>query len=128
MRFMMLMRPGGYADAPADALRDAGTIAAMARYNQELRRAGVLLSLDGLHPPALGVRVSFEDGRPRVTDGPVSEAGEAVGGYWIIDVASKADAVDWARRCPAGAGSVVEVRQVQELTEFPLELQKAAGW
>ncbi|MGE0354931.1 MAG: YciI family protein [Gemmatimonadales bacterium] len=128
MRFMMLMLPRGYAAAAPGTLPDAAAVAAMARYNQELRRAGVLLSLDGLHPPATGARVSFAGGKPRVVDGPFPEAGEVVGGYWIIDVASKAEAVDWAGRCPAGEGNVIEVRQIQELTEFPRELQKAAGW
>jgi hypothetical protein len=117
MRFMMLMIPQDYADAmPPDDEVDA-----MARYNQTLKEAGVLLALDGLTPPSAGVRVAFSSGRPVVTDGPFAEAKEALGGYWVIDVRSRAEAIEWASRCPASDGDVIEVREVQEGAVFPAE-------
>jgi hypothetical protein len=99
----------------------------MTKYNEALTKAGVLLALDGLHPPSVGTRVSFSGGKPRVTDGPFAEAKEVIGGYWLIQVKSKAEAVQWASRCPAGDGDVIEVRQVQEMSDFPPDVQKAAG-
>lgn len=127
MRFMMLMIPGGYGSAAPSALPPAERVAEMMKYNEELRKAGVLLALDGLHPPSAGVRVSFSGGKPTVTDGPFSEAKEVVGGYWMIQVKSKAEAVEWASRCPGSDDEVIEVRQVRELTDFPPEFRKAAG-
>src|SRR5881296_2804890 len=106
MRFMMLMIPKGYEKAEAGA---------------------VLSALDGLHPASNGARVSFSGGKPRVTDGPFTEAKELLGGYWMIQVKSKQEAVEWASRCPAQDGDVIEVRQVQEMSDFPPEVQKAAG-
>lgn len=125
MRFMLIMLPGGYDRAPADAMPTAEHVAAMSRYNETLQRAGILLGLDGLHPPAAGSRVSFKGGKPTVTDGPFAESREAVGGYWMIQVRSREEAIEWARRCPALDNEVVEVRQVQELADFPSEVQAA---
>jgi hypothetical protein len=105
---------------------DVKMVEAMTRYNQSLKEAGVLLALDGLHPPSMGARVSFAGGKPTVVDGPFSEAKEVLGGYWVIQVRSKAEAVEWAKRCPAGDGNVIEVRQVQEMSDFPADLQEAA--
>jgi len=96
-------------------------------YNESLQKAGVLLSLDGLHPPSMGARVSFSDGKPTVTDGPFAEAKEVLGGYWIIQVGSKREAIEWASRCPAQDNEVIEIRQVQELADFPEDVQKAAA-
>jgi len=127
MRFMMIMLPGGYADASADAEPTPEAVAAMAKYNDALHEAGVLLAMDGLHPPATGARVSFAGGKPKVTDGPFAEAKEVVGGYWMIDVKSKGEAVEWASRCPASENEVIEVRRVFELEEFSPEVQAAAG-
>ncbi len=126
MRFMMLMIPGGYATAAPDAMPSAEAVEAMMKFNKGLAQAGVLLSLDGLHPPSSGARVSFKGGKPTVTDGPFSEVREVVGGYWMIDVRSRAEAIAWARRCPAGETDVIEIRQVHEMSEFPEEVQKAA--
>ena len=123
MRFMMLMIPGGYADAKPGTLPDPADVAEMMKYNDELHRAGILLSIDGLHPPSEGVRVSFRGGRPKVTDGPFAEAKEVVGGYWMIEVKSQAEAIDWARRCPAGADDIIEIRQVHELADFPEDIR-----
>jgi hypothetical protein len=127
MRFMMLMIPKGYETAEPGAMPDAEAVAAMMRYNEELQKAGVLLALDGLHPPSMGARVTFAGGKPEVTDGPFAEAKEVVGGYWMIDVTSKTEAVEWARRCPASANEVIEVRQVQEFEDFPADVQEAAA-
>ena len=74
----------------------------MMKYNEALQKAGVLLALDGLHPPSMGARVSFPGGKPKVTDGPFAEAKEVLGGYWMIQVKSKEEAIEWASRCPAG--------------------------
>jgi hypothetical protein len=126
MRFMMLMIPGGYATAAPDAMPSAEAVAAMMKYNEELKKAGVLLALDGLHPPATGARVSFKGGKPTVVDGPFAEVKEVLGGYWMIDVRTRDEAIEWARRCPAGASDVIEVRRVHELSEFPEDVQKAA--
>ena len=127
MRFMMLMIPKGYEKAAPGAMPDAKAVAAMMKYNESLQKAGVLLALDGLHPPSMGARVSFSGGKPRVTDGPFAEAKEVLGGYWMIQVKSKVEAVEWASRCPASDNEVIEVRQVQEMSDFPADVQKAAA-
>ena len=127
MRFMLLMLPKGYAQAAPGAMPDAEAVAAMMKYNEALQKAGVLLALDGLHPPSMGARVSFAGGKASVTDGPDIEAEEVLGGYWMIDVKSKAEAVAWASRCPAARNEVIEIRQVQEFADFPDDVQKAAA-
>jgi hypothetical protein len=124
MRFMMLMIPKGYEKAAPGTMPDAKTVAAMMKYNEELKKAGVLLALDGLQPPSMGARVSFADGKPRVTDGPFTETKEVVGGYWMIQVKSKEEAIEWASRCPASDSDVSEVRQVHEIADFPPEVLK----
>jgi hypothetical protein len=115
MRFMMIMIPNvseeNWAPSPE-------AIATMGKFNDELDRAGVLLSLDGLQPSSKGARVSFGSGKPSVTDGPFAEAKELIGGYWLIQARSKEEAVEWATRCPAQDGDVIEVRQVYELSDF----------
>ena len=126
MRFMMLMIPRGYQTAEPGAMPDAAAVAAMMKYNESLQKSGVLLALDGLHPPSMGARVSFAGGRPKVTDGPFAEVKEVLGGYWIIQVKSKEEAIEWASRCPASENEVIEVRQVQEMSDFPPDVQKAA--
>lgn len=127
MRFLMLMIPKGYEQAEPGAMPDADAVAAMMEYNRALQDAGVLLALEGLHPPSMGARVSFAGGKPLVTDGPFAEAKEVVGGYWLIDVASREEAIAWATRCPGSENEVIEVRQVQELEEFPADVQAAAA-
>ena len=97
------------------------------RYNHAVHDAGVLLALDGLHPPSMGARISFSGGRPKVTDGPFAEAKEVVGGYWMIQVKSKEEAIEWACRCPASGNEIIEVRQVQEFADLPADVQEAAG-
>jgi hypothetical protein len=127
MRFMMLMIPKGYEKAKPGAMPDARAVAAMMKYNEALRDAGVLITLDGLHPPSMGARVSFSGGKPIVTDGPFTEAKEVLGGYWMIRVNSKEEAVAWASRCPVSDNELIEVRQVQEFEDFPIDVQKAAA-
>ena len=118
MRFMMLMIPLGYETAAPDVQLDPERVKSMMKYNEALKEAGVLIALDGLHPPSMGARVSFATGKPIVTDGPFTEAKEVLGGYWMIDVKSKAEAVEWARRCPMMEDAVIEIRQVQEMEDF----------
>jgi hypothetical protein len=127
MRFMMLMIPKGYESAEPGAMPDAEAVSAMMKYNEALQEAGVLLALDGLHPPSMGARVSFAGGKPVVTDGPFAEAKEVLGGYWMIEVGSKEEAIEWAKRCPASANEVIEIRQVQEMDDFPEDVQQAAA-
>jgi hypothetical protein len=126
MRFMMIMIPSHIEEAEwGPKPRD---VAVMSKYNEELTKAGVLLSLDGLHPTSKGARVSFPGGKATVTDGPFSEAKEVVGGYWLIQAKSKEEAVQWATRCPVvDEGAVIEVRQVYEMSDFPPEVREAAG-
>ena len=127
MRFMMLVIPKDYETAGADFVPPAELVAKMTKYNESLTKAGVVLGMDGLTPPAKGARVAFSGGKPRVIDGPFAEAKELVGGYWMIQVKSKEDAVEWAKRAPMLDGDIIEVRQVQEIEDFPPDVQKAAG-
>jgi len=127
MRFMMLMIPKGYETAAPGTVPDAKAVEAMMKYNEQLQKAGVLVSLDGLHPPSMGARVSFSKGKPMVIDGPFAEAKEVLGGYWMIRVNSRAEAIEWAKKCPGGDNEVIEIRQVQEMEDFPADVQKAAA-
>ena len=126
MRFMMLMIPLGYETAAPDVQLDPERVKSMMKYNEALKEAGVLIALDGLHPPSMGARVSFATGKPIVTDGPFTEAKEVLGGYWMIDVKSREEAIAWAKKCPASENEIIEIRQVQEMTDFSEEVQQAA--
>ncbi len=135
MRFMMFMIPPEYqpnasphqkADANFAPPKEA--MEAMMKYNEQLAEAGILISLDGLHPLLKGARVRYRGGKTTVIDGPFAEAKEVVGGYWMIDVKSKEEAVEWAKRCPAvkaDSGAVIEIRQIFEMSEMPADVQKA---
>jgi hypothetical protein len=127
MRFMMLMIPLGYETAPPKIDLDPERVAAMMKYNKALKDAGVLITLDGLHPPSAGARVSFASGKPVVTDGPFTESKEVLGGYWMIDVASREEAIAWAKKCPGSQNEIIEIRQVQEMSDFSEEVQQAAA-
>jgi hypothetical protein len=127
MRFMMLMIPQGYENAAPGTMPEADAVAAMMKYNEELQKAGVLVALDGLHPPSMGARVSFAGGKPKVTDGPFAEAKEVLGGYWMIQVGSREEAIEWAKRCPGSDNETIEVRQVMEFDDFPTDVQQAAA-
>jgi hypothetical protein len=96
-------------------------------YNKSLQKAGVLLALDGLLPPSTGARVAYTDGKATVTDGPFAEAKEIIGGgYWIIQVRSREEAIEWAKRAPMSNHEMIEVRQIFETADFPADVQKAA--
>lgn len=127
MRFMMLVIPKGYEKAEPTQQPDPKQVEQMMKYNEDLAKAGVLLSLDGLQPPSAGVRVSFVGGKPKVTDGPFSEAKECVGGYWMIQVKSKDEAIEWAKRAPMSDNEIIEVRRVQEMEDFSPEVRAAAA-
>jgi len=127
MRFLMLMIPKGYDTAKPGTMPDAKAVAAMMKYNDSLQKAGVLLSLDGLHPPSMGARVTFAGGKPRASDGPFTEAKEVIGGFWMIQVKSKEEAVEWASRCPAAETDTIELRQVMEMTDFPADVKDAVS-
>ena len=127
MRFMMLMIPKGYESAAPGTVPDAKAVEAMMKYNEALQKAGVLLALDGLHPPSTGARVTFPGGKAKVTDGPFAEAKEVLGGYWIIDVKSREEAIEWAKRCPGSENETIEVRQVQEMADCPADVQTVAA-
>ena len=126
MRFMLLVIPAGYTTAAPDTVPSADAVEKMMRFNESLQQAGVLLALDGLHPPSSGARVYFDTGAPVVVDGPFAEAKEVLGGYFMLQVKSRAEAVEWARRCPLNKGDILEVRQVQEMEDFPADVQEAA--
>jgi hypothetical protein len=121
---MVLMYPSEKAET--GAMPDAKLVEAMTKFNEDLAKAGVLLSLDGLHPTSKGARITFTDGKPVVTDGPFTESREIIGGYWMIQVKSKEEAVEWCKRIPARDARKVELRQVFEMADFPADVQKAA--
>jgi hypothetical protein len=124
MRFMMIMFPSGYENAGPGTLPDLKAMETMREYNKRLQKAGVLLALDGLTPPSMGARVTFKSGKSKVTDGPFTEAKEVVGGYWMIQVQSREEALEWASRIPGSDNEMVEVRRVMEITDFPADVQK----
>jgi hypothetical protein len=126
MRFMMLVIPKGYEKAAPETMPDAKRVAEMMKYNESLQKAGILLSLDGLQPLSSGARVSFKGGKAKVTDGPYAEAKEVIGGYWMIQVKSRAEAVEWATRAPMSDDEMIEIRQVHEFEDFPADVQEAA--
>ncbi|HUQ89919.1 MAG TPA: YciI family protein [Vicinamibacterales bacterium] len=127
MRFMMLVIPKGYDTAEADRMPDAESVRKMMKYNEDLANAGVLLSLEGLKPPSAGVRISYAGATPKVTDGPFAEAKECVGGFWMIQVKSKEEAIEWAKRAPMSRGEIIELRGVHEMQDFPADVQAAAA-
>lgn len=127
MRFMMLVIPQDYEKAAADTTPAAKDVEKMMVYNQALQDAGVLVSCEGLHPPSSGARVRLGAGEPTVTDGPFAESRECIGGYWMINVASREEAIAWARKVPAVEPMQIEIRQVQEMDDFPEDVQQAAA-
>jgi hypothetical protein len=126
MRFMMMVIPKGYESAAPDTVPTAKEVARMQEYNQSLQKAGILLALDGLFPPSTGARVSYASGKATVTDGPFAESKEVVGGYWIIQVRSREEAIEWAKRAPMSDNEVIEVRRIFEMGDFPKDVQEAA--
>jgi len=125
MRFMMLMYPGPQAET--GVLPDERVFAEMMKYNEELQKAGVLLALDGLQPSSKGARLTVKGGKKSVVDGPFSEAKELIGGYWMIQVRSRDEAVEWLKRVPLQDDTArVELRQVYEMTDFSPKVQELA--
>jgi hypothetical protein len=118
MRFMVLVKADEAAES--GALPSAADLAAMGRYNEELIKAGVLLAGEGLLPSSKGARVKFSDGTPTVIDGPFTEARELVAGFWLLDVKSKEEAIEWVKRVPCtdGVETSIEIRQVFEGEDF----------
>ncbi|MFZ2174722.1 MAG: YciI family protein [Rhodococcus sp. (in: high G+C Gram-positive bacteria)] len=131
MKYMLVMRATDQAiEGSADANFDE-IVTAMGRYNESLIKAGVLLAGEGLAAPEEGFVVDFDSDTPLVSDGPYGETKELFSGFWIIQTASKAEAVEWAKRCPLGPGTKLEVRRVTEMEEFDQNneyIQKEAGW
>lgn len=123
MRYMMLMIPKGYESAGPELDLPVDAVEKMMKYNDDLRAAGVLVAMEGLHPPSTGARVSFATGAPVVTDGPFAEVKEVVGGFWIIDVPSLQDAIEWAKRCPGSPNETIELRRIQEMDDYSNEVQ-----
>jgi len=125
MRFMMIMFPKDYENAKRGWVPDLKSMEVMGKYNEQLQKAGVLLALDGLTPPStMSARVTFKSGKSKVTDGPFTEAKEVVGGYWIIQVKSREEALEWASRIPGSDDEMVEVRRLFEITDFDPEVQQ----
>ena len=120
MRFMMLVKASK--NSEAGMMPDDSLIAAMTKYNEEMAKAGILLDLAGLQPSSKGARIKFSDGRPTVVDGPFTGTKELIAGYWLIQVKSKEEAIDWAKRAPSphgeGAEGEIELRQLFELEDF----------
>ena len=126
MRFMIMVIPKGYETAAPDAVPSAEAASKMTEYNKSLQKAGVLLAIVGLFPPSAGARISYTDGKAMVTDGPFAEAKETIGGYWIIQVRSREEAIEWAKRAPVSHQHIIEVRRIFETSDFPADVQKAA--
>jgi hypothetical protein len=120
MRFMMLVKANK--DSEAGVLPSKELVAAMGKFNEEMVKAGVLLAAEGLHPSSKGTRISFSGGKRTVTDGPFPETKELIAGFWLIQVKSKAEAIEWASRVPFADDEVIEVRQVFEASDFPPEI------
>jgi hypothetical protein len=124
MQFMMLMIPAVYRDnkvLDAGFVPDPQEMDEMGRFNEELGKSVKILSLNGLHPLNAGARVSFGKGKPTVTDGPFVEAKEVLGGYWMVEANSKDELVQWAQRCPAKEGDVIEIRQIFDVADFAIK-------
>jgi hypothetical protein len=128
MRFMMLL------PAPAEVLEQVGDrpdgelVSAMRTYHDEMRKAGVLLLAEGLHPTSKGVRIKVTGGKKVLTDGPFTEAKEVIAGFWVIQAKSREEAIEWANRCPLPEHGLIEIRQIFEDCDFPPEMrEKSAG-
>lgn len=131
MKFMLIMRSDDAAVAAYEAVPFEQIIEAMGKYNESMIKAGVLLAGEGLTDAAEGFVVDFAAETPLVTDGPYGETKELFNGFWIIEVSTREEAAEWAKRAPLGAGSFLEVRRVTELEDFPQDnewIQKEAGW
>ena len=120
MRFIVLVKANK--DSEAGVLPDKKILTAMGKYNEELMKAGVLLAAEGLHPSSKGARMKFSGEKRTVIDGPFTEAKELIAGFWLWQVNSKEEAVEWLKRAPFDGGTEVEIRQVFEASDFGPEL------
>ena len=118
--------PKGYECAEPNFTPDPKAMEAMLKYNESMRKAGVMLGCEGLHPPSAGARVTFKGGKPSVSDGPFPEAQETLGGFWLIQVNSQQEALEWAMRCPASDTETIEIRQIHEMEDFPDDIEHIA--
>ncbi len=116
MRFMILVKANK--DSEAGVLPDEKILTAMGKFNQQLEKAGVLLAGEGLQASSKGARVKFSGGKQTVTDGPFTETKELVAGFWVWQVKSKEEAIEWVKRAPFGDGAEIEIRQVFEAEDF----------
>jgi hypothetical protein len=116
MRFIVLVK--ATPNSEAGALPDTEMLTKMGKFNEEMVRAGVMLAGEGLHASSKGARIAWSGGKRAVTDGPFTETKELVAGFWIIQVKSKAEAVEWISRAPFAEGDQVEIRQVFEAEDF----------
>jgi hypothetical protein len=125
MRFMMVILRNDWPNSnkPAE-IQDRAAFAEMGKYNDQLKKAGILLAMDGLTPPSMGARLTYKDGKPKITDGPFTESKEVIAGYWMIEVKSREEALEWASRIPCMGDGMVEVRRVVEIADFDPEIQK----
>jgi len=132
MKYMLIMRATDEAMAAGQDLDFNEILDSMGRYNDELIKAGVLVAAEGLDDAQDTIVVDFSSQPPVVTDGPYGETKELFNGFWILDVASKEEAVEWAKRAPlAGPGSKAEIRRVTSIDEFPQDnewIQKERAW
>ncbi|MFD4420729.1 YciI family protein [Agromyces sp. NPDC058484] len=131
MKYMLIMRANDEGVKAFEDMPFEQVIEAMGRYNESMMKAGVLLTGEGLTDAAEGFVVDFASETPLVTDGPYGETKELFNGFWILEVSSKEEAAEWAKRAPLGAGAFLEVRRVTELEDFPADnewVQKEAGW
>ena len=116
MRFMIIVPAN--AESEADVLPDTQMLAQMGKFNEELVKAGVMLAGEGLQASSKGARIRFSGGKTTVIDGPFTESKELIAGFWIIQVKSKQEAIEWMRRAPFGEGTVLEIRQIFEAEDF----------
>jgi hypothetical protein len=124
MRFMVIVKASK--ESEAGVLPSKELVAEMTKFNEALAKAGVLLAADGLHPSSRGARVKFDGGKRTVTDGPFAETKELIAGFWLWQVKSKEEAIEWLKRAPFDGGTEVEIRQVFDMSDFPPDVQKAA--
>jgi hypothetical protein len=120
MRFMVIVKANN--DSEAGVMPSTELLAAMGKYNEELARAGVMLAAEGLHPSSKGARVKFSGGKRTVIDGPFPETKELIAGYWMWQVKSKEEAIEWLKRAPFDGGTEIELRQVFEAEDFGAQL------
>jgi hypothetical protein len=125
MRFMMVIfRCDNHSSTKPAEVDDVAAFEAMGKYNDQLKKAGILLAMDGLTPPSMGARLTYNGGKPKITDGPFTESKEVIAGYWMIEVKSREEALEWASRIPCMGDGMVEVRRVVEIADFDPEIQK----